>query len=61
GDAIWDVQTTSNLSLNFIGIRREGDVEVLLQAGATTVLQDFSDHDQFMKAVYTATPPKNQG
>jgi phosphoglycolate phosphatase-like HAD superfamily hydrolase len=61
GDAIWDVQTTRNLSLNFIGIRREGDVEVLLQAGATTVLQDFSDHDQFMKAVYAATPPKNQG
>ncbi len=58
GDAVWDVKTTRNLSLNFIGIRREGDLEVLQQAGATTVLQDFSDQDQFLEAVHSATPPK---
>ena len=59
GDAVWDVTTTRNLSINFIGIRREGDVEVLYRAGATKVLQDFSDHALFIQAIRSATPPKN--
>ncbi len=61
GDAIWDVTTTHNLSLNFVGIRREGDVHVLQQAGASIVLQDFSDQDRFLQAVDQATPPKILG
>lgn len=58
GDAVWDVQTTRNLSLNFIGIRRNGDLEVLQKAGATIVLKDFSNREQFLDAVQRATPPK---
>ena len=59
GDAEWDVVTTRNLSMNFIGIRRDGDKEVLHRAGATTVLQDFSNQALFLRAIQTATPPIN--
>ena len=51
--------TTRNLAMNFIGIRREGDMEVLHREGATMVLQDFSNQTLFLQAILTATPPKN--
>ncbi len=57
GDAVWDVQTTRNLSLDFVGIRRNGDLHVLHEAGATCVLQDFSDHQLFIQAIQDAVPP----
>lgn len=57
GDAIWDVQTTRNLNMNFIGIRRTGDFEVLHNAGTTTVLKDYCDYELFLDAVFEATPP----
>ena len=59
GDAVWDVRTTRNLSMNFIGIRRNGDVDVLKEIGATWVLKDFSNQSLFMDAIEKATPPKN--
>lgn len=59
GDAIWDVRTTRNLSMDFIGIRRNGDFEVLEKEGATSVLKDYTDHSLFMEAVQKATPPRN--
>ncbi len=57
GDAIWDVQTTRTMQMDFIGIRREGDAEVLMAAGADQVLADFIDFDFFCKAVTLAKPP----
>ena len=59
GDAVWDVQTTRNLSLNFVGIRRNGDYHVLQELGAETVLKDFSDQAAFLEAIRRAAPPKN--
>lgn len=61
GDAVWDVQTTRNMSLDFIGIRREGDLHVLHELGATQVLQDYSNHDLFLDAIRSATPPIRLG
>ena len=58
GDAVWDVKTTRNLSLKFIGIRRDGDFEVLEQEGATVVLKDFSNQPLFMEAIQRAVPPR---
>lgn len=58
GDAVWDVRTTRNMSMNFVGIRKDGDVDVLRREGAAVVLEDFSDHDAFLRAVQTAVPPK---
>jgi phosphoglycolate phosphatase-like HAD superfamily hydrolase len=57
GDAIWDVRTTRNLSMNFIGIRRKGDVQLLTREGAAHVLQDFRDFDLLLDTVYQAEPP----
>lgn len=57
GDALWDVQTTRNLAMNFIGIRHQNDVDVLRAAGATTVLQDFRDLSLFERLLEAATPP----
>ncbi|MEO1262396.1 MAG: HAD family hydrolase [Bacteroidota bacterium] len=59
GDAVWDVKTTRNLSLNFVGIRRTGDCHVLHELGAEIVLKDFSDQTAFLEAIQRATPPKN--
>lgn len=57
GDAEWDVTTTRNLQLDFVGIRWRGDREVLREAGATQVIENFLDPDVFFQALHLATPP----
>lgn len=57
GDAAWDVRTTRNLNMPFIGIRREGDHQKLLDLGAQIVLTDYRNYDQFQEAVEKAQPP----
>ena len=57
GDAIWDVHTTRKLNMNFIGIRRTGDLEILEREGTKIVLQDFSNYERFVEAVFEAAPP----
>lgn len=59
GDAKWDVTTTRNLNMDFVGIRREGDHEHLLREGATQVISDYLDYDGFLDAVERAQPPIN--
>ena len=58
GDAVWDVKTTRNLSLNFIGIRRNGDRHILENEGAPIVLKDYTDQAAFKEAIRLAVPPK---
>ncbi len=58
GDAIWDVETTRRMDMNFIGIRRDGDFEVLRNAGSSVVLKDFSNFEIFLEAIFEAEPPK---
>lgn len=57
GDALWDVRTTRSLKMNFVGIRRLGDADTLLMAGANEVLQDYNNFDRFLEAVHQAKPP----
>lgn len=57
GDAAWDVVTTRNLQLDFVGIRRRGDREVLTELGAAHVLQNYLDQSAFLEALEAATPP----
>ena len=57
GDAKWDVTTTRNLQMDFIGIRRAGDHEHLLQLGATQVVSDYLSIDNFLQTVHAAQPP----
>lgn len=57
GDAKWDVTTTRNLKMDFIGIRREGDHGHLLREGATQVISDYRNPADFLQAVTHASPP----
>ena len=57
GDAIWDVQTTRNMQIPLVGIRREGDGDILRKEGVEWILQDYQDYDYFLKAVREALPP----
>ena len=59
GDAIWDVDTTRRMNMNFVGIRRDGDFEALTKEGTGTVLQDYRNYELFVQAVFEAEPPKN--
>lgn len=54
GDAVWDVRTTRNLGVPFIGIRWQGDVDILLREGATQVLVNYLDQEAFLEAVARA-------
>ncbi len=57
GDAAWDVHTTRNLNMDFVGIRRHDDIEMLTKLGATQVLSHFNDQEAFLEMVAQATPP----
>jgi len=58
GDAVWDVKTTRNMGLPFIGIRRNRDVEVLEKEGANYVLSDYLDDEKFLEYVAIAKSPR---
>ena len=58
GDALWDVRTTRNMQIPFIGIRREGDKEVLKKEGADYVLEDYRDFELFLEYVEKSLPPR---
>ncbi len=51
GDAIWDLHTTTNMNIPFIGIRHKGDHEFFTDRGVQHVLTDLSDPDQFLGMV----------
>lgn len=57
GDAIWDVRTTRNMGLNFIGIRHRDDLGVLKSLGASEVLSNYLNQDHFFEIVDRAKPP----
>lgn len=57
GDGIWDVKTTRSMQLNFIGIRIDGDHDVLFQQGASHVIDNYADFEQFLNLVATAKIP----
>ncbi len=58
GDALWDVKTTRNLNMPFIGIRWRNDKHVLENAGAQHVIQDFRDFESFYQVLSIAQPPR---
>lgn len=58
GDAVWDVRTTLNMQLDFVGVRRRGDIDFLKAKGAQIVIKDYQDYNVFLEAVNKAVPPK---
>lgn len=57
GDAVWDVETTRRMAMDFVGVRWQNDREVLKSAGARHVVQNYRDRDAFLRAVEEARPP----
>jgi len=57
GDATWDVHTTRNLQMDFIGVRRLGDFGLLQQEGARHVIRDYLDCEGFLQLLEQAVPP----
>ena len=57
GDGPWDVAAAGALELPFVGIGRGERAERLRDAGATTVLDDFSDLASVDRALANARPP----
>jgi phosphoglycolate phosphatase-like HAD superfamily hydrolase len=55
GDASWDVQACRNLGMPFIGVGHRG--ESLRQAGATHVLEDYTQPGAFMEALQACRAP----
>ena len=58
GDAPWDVKTTQNLELNFVGVRYRHDFEVLEQLGARHVVGNYLDVEHFMEQIEQAQAPQ---
>ena len=57
GDGLWDVRTARNLNFAFLGIGSEGRKERLARAGATHVLEDFSDYSELISCLTKAGVP----
>ena len=57
GDAIWDLQTAQNLGVPFIGIADAEGAARLRAFGASQVIEDYTDHEQFWACLDGATLP----
>lgn len=57
GDAIWDVQTTRRMRMDFVGVGFRDEQNILQQAGALHVIPDFNDFDLFISYLTLAKPP----
>ncbi|MBX7259910.1 MAG: HAD hydrolase-like protein, partial [Candidatus Hydrogenedentes bacterium] len=57
GDGMWDLLTSRELGMRYVGITRESNADRLREAGATALLEDYSDPAAFFTAVETAKVP----
>lgn len=58
GDGLWDIRTAGRLNFAFLGIGCGESATRLEQAGATHVIEDFSDYDRVLKSLLQAEVPK---
>ncbi|MGH2898265.1 MAG: HAD family hydrolase [Solirubrobacteraceae bacterium] len=58
GDGVWDVGAAAALELPFIGIGSGAQAVELSSAGAATVMSDYSDAGEFLRALDAAQPPR---
>ncbi len=58
GDGTWDATTAAELGMRFVGVCREYSRERLLQAGAGTIIEDYSDRNAVFDAIESAAVPR---
>lgn len=54
GDGLWDLRTSRELGIGFVGVRVAGDAEHLRREGADRVLTDFDDLHRALAALAQA-------
>src|SRR6266576_3165845 len=59
GDALWDVQAAANLGIPFVGVGKEDRGLRLRQAGATHVLEGYSDYQKLIDCLREAEVPNH--
>ena len=57
GDGAWDCRAAASLGLAFVGVQDTREATVLRDAGAETVIRDYSDLDVFLAALEEARAP----
>ena len=57
GDGLWDVRTAGRLGFAFLGVGAGDRATRLRQAGASHVIEDFSDYDRLLKSLTEAEIP----
>ena len=57
GDGQWDIQAAKNLGIPFVGVGRGERGRRLQQAGATHVLESYSDYQQLLNCLNEAEVP----
>jgi phosphoglycolate phosphatase-like HAD superfamily hydrolase len=58
GDGMWDVRTTRNLNLPFVGVGTGECAARLRNAGAAHIIPDFNDFSQFLVSLREAQVPQ---
>lgn len=58
GDGLWDVRTTRNLKLPFVGVGATERATILQKAGASHIIPDFTDYERFLAALREALVPQ---
>lgn len=58
GDGVWDVRTALHLNFAFLGIASPERETRLRTAGATHVIENYTDFDQVMRALNEASIPQ---
>jgi phosphoglycolate phosphatase-like HAD superfamily hydrolase len=57
GDGAWDCRAAASLGLPFVGVQDTRDAAPLREAGAATVIRDYTDLDVFLAALEEARVP----
>jgi phosphoglycolate phosphatase-like HAD superfamily hydrolase len=51
GDGVWDARSAKRLGIGFIGVAHGEKETALRAAGATAIIQDFTDYDRFREVL----------
>lgn len=58
GDGLWDVRTTRNLNLPFVGVGQAERAAALRKAGASHIIPDYTDYARFLESLREAQVPQ---
>jgi phosphoglycolate phosphatase-like HAD superfamily hydrolase len=57
GDGLWDVRAARNLGFAFLGVGRGADALTLRAAGASHIVEDFTDYERLLRGLTEAEVP----